>query len=258
MSTRTVVVTGAGSGIGRAIVQAFAENGDSVHAVDISEAAIKETAELFSDHDVTPHSGDVSSYGEMEGIVERAAASNPNGVIDVMVAAAGVYDAYAGIEDTTPELFDRIIAINLTGVYNAHRAANRVIRHNGGRLITIGSIGAVSGAADGLAYCASKAGLEGMNRRLAIDVAETGVTANIVAPGAVKTAIAETSRANVGHLHPPVQRRTLPKEVFDWIIPMKRSGEPSEIASVVLFLASEEASYVTGQTITVDGGWTAQ
>jgi NAD(P)-dependent dehydrogenase (short-subunit alcohol dehydrogenase family) len=258
MSARTVVVTGAGSGIGRAIVKVFAENGDSVHAVDISDAGIKETADLFSKYDVTPYTGDVSSYADMERVVDAAAASNPHGVIDVMVPAAGVYDAYAGIEDTTPELWDRIIAINLTGVFNAHRAASRVIRHDGGRLITIGSIGAVSGAADGLAYCASKAGLEGMNRRLAIDVAEIGVTANIVAPGAIKTSIAETSKVNVGHLHPAVKRRTLPPEIFDWIIPMKRSGEVSEIASVVLFLAGKGASYITGQVITVDGGWTAQ
>jgi NAD(P)-dependent dehydrogenase (short-subunit alcohol dehydrogenase family) len=258
MTARTVVVTGAGSGIGRAIVAAFAENGDSVHAVDISEAGIAETGEQLAAYDVTPHTGDVSSYQDMERIVDAAATSNPDGLIDVMVPAAGVYDAYAGIEDTSPELFERILAINLTGVFNAHRAAVRVIRHGSGRLITIGSIGAQSGAADGIAYCASKAGLEGMNRRMAIDVAEYGVTANIVAPGAVKTPIAETSKVNVGHLHPPVQRRTLPKHVFDWIIPLQRSGETSEIASVVMFLASDGASYVTGQTIVVDGGWTAQ
>jgi NAD(P)-dependent dehydrogenase (short-subunit alcohol dehydrogenase family) len=258
MSARTVVVTGAGSGIGRAIVKAFAETGESVHAVDISEAAINETADLFAGHNVTPYTADVSSYEDMERVVDAAAASNPDGLIDVMVPAAGVYDAYAGIEDTSPELFERVVAVNLAGVFNCHRAASRVIRHNTGRLITIGSIGAVRGAADGLAYAASKAGLEGMNNRLACDVAEIGVTSNIVAPGAVDTAIRETSVANVGHLHPPVQRRHFPKEVFDWVIPLKRSAQPSEIASVVLFLAGEGASYITGQTITVDGGWTAQ
>ncbi|MGD6741813.1 SDR family NAD(P)-dependent oxidoreductase [Streptomyces sp. BH106] len=258
MSARTVVVTGAGSGIGRAIVKAFAENGDRVHAVDISEDGIKETANLFAEHDVTPHTADVSSYEDVERVVDIAAAGNPDGLIDVMVPAAGVYDAYAGIEDTSPELFARILAVNLTGAFNCHRAASRVIRHDTGRLITIGSIGAVRGAADGLAYAASKAGLEGMNRRLACDVAENGVTANIVAPGAVDTAIRETSAATVGHLHPPVRRRTLPKEIFDWAIPLKRTAQPSEIASVVFFLAGEGASYITGQTITVDGGWTAQ
>jgi NAD(P)-dependent dehydrogenase (short-subunit alcohol dehydrogenase family) len=258
MTKRTVVVTGAGSGIGRAIVQGFAEQGDTVHAVDISEAGIKESAELFAAYDVRPHVGDVAHHEDMDRVVDAAAASDPDGRIDVMVAAAGVYDAYAGIEDTSPELWDRVISINLTGVFNAHRAAARVIRPGTGRLITIGSIGAVRGAADGLAYAASKGGLEGMNHRLACDVAESGVTANIVAPGAVVTSIRETSKQNVGHLHPEVQRKTLPADIFKWIIPMKRSGQPSEIASVVLFLASEAASYITGETITVDGGWSAQ
>lgn len=258
MSARTVVVTGAGSGIGRAIVEAFAVEGASVHAVDLSEAGVVETASLLSEYNVTAHTGDVSSYADMERVVDAAAASSTDGTIDVMVTAAGVYDAYAGIEDTSPELFERIVAINLTGVFNAHRAAVRVIRHGTGRLITIGSIGAQSGAADGLAYCASKAGLEGLNRRMAIDVAELGVTANIVAPGAIRTPIAETSKEHVGHLHPDVKRKTLPKHVFDWIIPLQRSGEPSEVASVVMFLAGDGASYITGQTITVDGGWTAQ
>jgi NAD(P)-dependent dehydrogenase (short-subunit alcohol dehydrogenase family) len=254
---RAVVVTGGGSGIGRAIVEAFAVQGDTVYAFDISEAGVKETAAQLSEYDVRPHTGDVSQYEDLEGVVD-AAAREHGGHIDVMVAAAGVYDAYAGIEDTSAELWNRVLSINLTGVFNAHRAAARVIRHGTGRLITIGSIGAIRGAADGLAYAASKGGLEGMNHRLAVDVAEYGVTANIVAPGAVTTSIAATSREIVGHLHPGQKRRTLPPDIFDWLIPLKRSGRPAEIASVVHFLAGEGASYITGQTIVVDGGWTAQ
>jgi 3-oxoacyl-[acyl-carrier protein] reductase len=257
MTGRAVVLTGAGSGIGRAIAAAFAKNGDTVYALDISEAGITETARQLAEYDVYPFTGDVSRYEDIKQVVDTAAA-NHEGHIDVMVAAAGVYDAYAGIEDTSPELWDRIISINLTGVFNAHRAAASVIRPQTGRLITIGSIGAVRGAADGIAYAASKGGLEGMNHRLALDVAEMGVTSNIIAPGAIETSIQETSKANVGHLHPEVQRRKLPADVFAWLIPLKRMGQPSEIASLAVFLASQDAGYITGQTITVDGGWTAQ
>jgi NAD(P)-dependent dehydrogenase (short-subunit alcohol dehydrogenase family) len=256
MSGRVVVVTGAGSGIGRAIVAAFAEMGDRVYAVDISQEGVAETAALLSDFDVRPHVGDVSVYEDMEKVVDTAADAN-GGHVDVMVSAAGVFDDYAGIDDTSPELWERVISINLTGSFFAHRAAARVIRPGSGRLITIGSIGGSRGAADGLAYAASKAGLEGMNRRLALDVADKSVTANVVAPGAVKTAIATNSKQIVGHLHPAQKRRTLPKEVMDYLIALGRAADPSEIASVVVFLASEGASYITGQTVTVDGGWTA-
>jgi NAD(P)-dependent dehydrogenase (short-subunit alcohol dehydrogenase family) len=253
---RAVVVTGAGSGIGRAIAAAFAQNGDSVHVLDISEETAKETAAQLSAYDVYAHAGDVSRFEDVERVVNAAA--EVHGGVDVMVSAAGVYDSYAGIDDTSIELWQRVLSINLTGAFNAHRAAVRVMRPGGGRLITIGSIGGTRGAADGLAYAASKAGLEGMNRRLALDVAERGITANIVAPGAIVTPIRETSKRNIGHLHPEQQRRTIPPEILDWLIPVRRFGQPEEIASTVLFLASEAAGYITGQSIVVDGGWTAQ
>jgi NAD(P)-dependent dehydrogenase (short-subunit alcohol dehydrogenase family) len=253
---RAVVVTGAGSGIGRAIAGAFAALGDAVYALDLSEEGIRETAAQLGDR-VQPFTGDVSSYADVERVVEAAAAEH--GCLDVMVSAAGVYDAYAGIDDTSPELWDRILSVNLTGAFNACRAAVRHMdRERGGRLITIGSIGAARGAADGLAYCASKAGLEGMNRRLACDVAERGITANLICPGAIVTPIRETSEQHVGHLHPAEQRKRIPSAVMDWIIPAGRFGEPKEIASTAVFLASDDASYITGQSITVDGGWTAQ
>ncbi|GAA4013565.1 SDR family NAD(P)-dependent oxidoreductase [Streptomyces plumbiresistens] len=254
--SRAVIVTGAGSGIGRAITAAFALQGDAVHALDISEEAAKETAAQLAEYDVHPHVGDVSRFEDVERVVN--AAVEAHGGLDVMVSAAGVYDGYAGIDDTSVELWERVLSINLTGVFNAHRAAVPAMRPTGGRLITIGSIGGSRGAADGLAYAASKAGLEGMNRRLALDVAERGITANIVAPGAIDTPIRETSKRTIGHLHPEHKRRTLPPDILDWLIPVRRFGRPEEIASTVLFLASEAADYITGQSIVVDGGWTAQ
>src|SRR6516164_9478291 len=109
----TVVVTGAGSGIGRAIAAAFAALGDAVYALDISDDAALETATQLAGHDVKPFGGDVSNYSEIERVVEAAAGEH--GRVDIMVSAAGVYDSYAGIDDTSPELWERILAVNLTG-----------------------------------------------------------------------------------------------------------------------------------------------
>jgi NAD(P)-dependent dehydrogenase (short-subunit alcohol dehydrogenase family) len=126
-NNRTIVVTGAGSGIGRAIVRNFAEQGDSVLAFDISEAGVNETRVELRDYDVRPFVGDISVSEDIEAVV-AAAAKAGGGYLDVMVSAAGVYDDYAGIEDTSRELWDRLISINLTGTFNAQRAAAAVIR----------------------------------------------------------------------------------------------------------------------------------
>src|SRR5205814_682939 len=104
---RAVVVTGAGSGIGRAIAAAFAKLGDAVYALDLSEAAARETAAQLEGHDVKPFAGDVSNHADVERVVEVAA--QEHGHLDVLVSAAGVYDAYAGIDDTSPELWQRIL-----------------------------------------------------------------------------------------------------------------------------------------------------
>jgi 3-oxoacyl-[acyl-carrier protein] reductase len=253
---RVVVVTGAGSGIGRAIVQAFAELGDRVHALDLIGESAKQTADQLSEYHVVPHAGDVSVYDDIAGVMGAAAADG--GRVDVVVAAAGVYDGYAGIEDATADLWNRIIGVNLTGTFNTHRAAVPFMKSFGGRLIAIGSIGGTRGAPDGIAYAASKSGLDGMNRRLSLDVAEYGITANVIAPGLIDTPIRETSLQHVGHLYPAEKRRTIPQDVLEWLVPLRRAGQPSEIAATAAFLASEGAAYITGQTLYVDGGWTAQ
>jgi 3-oxoacyl-[acyl-carrier protein] reductase len=254
---RSVVVTGAGSGIGRAIARAFAAKGDVVHVIDISAESVEDTTNAISGH-VEGHVADVSVLADVERIVQTAA-FKAGGRLDVFVNAAGVFENYAGIDNITAELWDRVIKINLTGCFNGCKAAVAAMPEpGGGRIITIGSIAAYRGGADGLAYCASKAALLGLNRRLSIEVARRGITSNVICPGATETPIRETSAEVLGDLFPTEQRLGQPPEVREWLIPAGRAASPDEIAALAMFLGSDAAGYITGQAICIDGGWTAQ
>lgn len=256
--TRTVAVTGAGSGIGRGIARAFLAAGYAVFAGDISEDRLEETVKELNGPD-TLHTRrvDVGDYGSVEAFVAEAAARTA--CLDVLVNCAGVFDGYADVEETTPELWAKVIGINLTGAFHGCRAAaRRMIPQRSGRIITIGSVAGQRGAADGLSYVASKAGIEGLNRRLAIDVGPHNITANVVAPGVIRTNLRATSTELLGDLVATQQRGIgVSPEIMDFLIPAHRAAEPSEVADVVVFLASEAAGYVNGQVIAVDGGWTA-
>jgi 3-oxoacyl-[acyl-carrier protein] reductase len=251
---RSVAVTGAGSGIGLAIARAFAELGDDVHIADISSDRLAE-ARAAIDGSITTHELDVTDADAVRAFVEAA---SPEGRLDVFVSNAGIFDGYASIEETSRELWDRIIGVNLTGAFNGVKAASeRMIPNSAGRIIMIGSVAGQRGAADGLAYAASKAGLEGMNRRLAVDLGPHGITTNVVAPGVIKTDIRKNSEEQLKGVVDFDRGIGASDELMDFLIPAKRGGDPAEIASLVTFLASEGAAYLTGQTVAVDGGWTA-
>jgi NAD(P)-dependent dehydrogenase (short-subunit alcohol dehydrogenase family) len=255
---RTVAITGAGSGIGRAIAVAFIAAGYEVYASDVSATRLDDTVvELGRPETLHTEKVDVSSATEVANFVTLAAAAT--GTLDVMVNCAGVFDGYADIVETTPELWNKVIGINLTGAFHGCRAAAQVmIRQRHGRIITVGSVAGQRGAADGLAYVTSKAGIEGMNRRLAIDLGPHNVTANVVAPGVIRTNLRATSEELLGDLVSTQQRGIgVSPAVMDFLIPAHRSGAPSEVADLIVFLASDSAGYINGQVIAVDGGWTA-
>jgi len=181
------------------------------------------------------------------------------GSVDVLAGCAGVFDGLAGVEQTTYELWNRVIDINLTGTFNVVKpVAAEMVAQKSGSIVLIGSIAGTRALPDGLAYDASKAALEGMTRRLAVDLGQYGINANLVAPGVVQTGIRATSEEILGDMVPDtnVGVGTNP-ELMKMLIPLQRGGSAEEVAATVFFLASEGAAYISGDVIHVDGGWIA-
>ena len=253
---RSVIITGAGSGIGAAVAEAFAEAGDRVFLAELSKDRLDQTVESIGSGNVWGRPADVTdraAIGEFAAwVVEQT------GRIDVLVSNAGVFDGVASITETGSELWDKVIGINLTGCFNSIKAVTgQMIAQRRGRIITIGSIAATRAIPDGIAYCAAKAGLEGLTRRLAVDLSQYGVTANVVAPGVIKTGIRANSEEILGDLVQVNRGVGASADLMDLLIPAKRGGSPAEIAATVFFLASEGAAYISGDVVHVDGGWIA-
>ena len=257
---RSVAVTGGGSGIGQAIALAFAAAGHPVHVGDISQARVEGTV-VTAGSDAGPvraHVLDVTDLAAVEAFT-RAADEDPDGEgLGVFVNCAGVFDGYAGIEGTSPELWRRIIDVNLTGCFHGCKCAASVLAaRGGGRIINVGSVAGRHGGADGLAYAASKAGIEGMTRRLAIDIGRQNITANVIAPGVISTNIRANSAEVLGDLVDVNRGIGTSSDKMDYLIPVGRAGRADEVAATACFLASDAAAYITGQVISVDGGWDA-
>ncbi|WP_368680772.1 SDR family NAD(P)-dependent oxidoreductase (plasmid) [Rhodococcus opacus] len=252
------MVTGAGSGIGQSIAQQFARSGDIVYALDIDEGRAK-SALVGVDGDIRPVRVDVRDYEHVASVLGEA--RERTGRLDVVVNSAGVFDGYAGIQGTTPELWQRVIELNLTGAFNVARAAGLLMLKDdgGGRIIMISSIGGERASLDGLSYVTSKAGLNHMVRRLAFELGRENITVNAVCPGSIGTNLKQTSEEILGNVVDMSNGigRAMTAETLNFVLPAGRSGTTDEVAAVVEFLAGPGGSYVNGQAIAVDGGWTA-
>lgn len=258
MSSRTVIITGAGSGIGAGIARAFVEAGDRVHLLDISdERASAVASELAAPELTVARQLDVTDADAVTALVDEICAEA--GSIDVLVSNAGVFDSCASVQTTSHELWRRVIDINLTGAFNVIKpVAEAMIANGAGRIIGIGSIAGQRALPDGLAYCTSKAALEGMFRRLAFDVGPHGITANLIAPGVIRSSIRANSTEILGDIAPDANVGVgVNADLMDLLIPARRAGQPSEIAALAVFLASDAAGYINGDVIHVDGGWIA-
>ena len=245
---KVALVTGARQGIGEGIALELGRAGANVMLVDLDAKkcapVVAKLLKLGVKADAI--SADVSDHEA--ALTAIAATVKSFKKLDILVNNAGIYP-YKPVLEMTEEDWDKVLDVNLKGVFNFSQAAARQMasQGKGGRIVNVSSIASIVGFSGLTHYCASKGGVNGFTRALALELAQKNVTVNAVLPGAIDTPGA------TGLLKDPKTR-----EVFLQMIPAHRFGLPKDIAAAVLYLASDEASYVTGQTITVDGGWTSQ
>jgi 3-oxoacyl-[acyl-carrier protein] reductase len=245
---KVVLVTGSSRGIGAAILTKFAEAGAAcaLHFWDDPDGANKKDAETLAaklaalpgSPAVRTFAADVRDAAQVEGLMRQV--KNAFGGLDVLVNNAGILRDRS-IRKMTLDDWTAVIQTNLTGVFHCCKYAAEVLR-DGGRVVSIASVAGLVGIHGQANYAAAKAGVIGMTRSLAKEFARRQITVNAVAPGVVQTAM-------LGEIKPEVMAEYLKQ------IPVGRLAQPEDIANVVLFLASEESGYITGQVIPVTGGW---
>ncbi len=235
------IVTGASQGIGQAIALELAAAGAAVHLVDIQKDKLEEVAEQIraAGAKASVHSADVTQASQVEAVVQAVLAEDKR--LDHLVNNAGITRDNL-LMRMREEEWDAVLNINLKGVYLFSKAVIRhMIGQRSGRIVNIASVVGLMGNVGQANYAASKAGVIGFSKSLAREVASRGITVNCLAPGYIATPMTERLSEEV-------------KKAFLENIPLKRFGTPGEVARVVLFLLSEDAAYMTGQVLGVNGG----
>ena len=244
-NSRVVVVTGGASGIGLGVCKLFAANGHPVAMLDVQDEALeRESAALrAAGGKVLAHHADVSSRASIDAAY--AAVRRELGPISIVIANAGISMSLPFLS-TSLEAWQRMIDVNLTGVFHTlQAAAPDMVDRKWGRIVTISSQAAQSGAPDRAHYAASKGGVIGLTRALARELAPHGITVNTIPPSLVDTPLARAGETS---------GQVPPLEVIAQMIPIARPGTPEDIANACEFLCSDKASYITGQEINVNGG----
>ena len=238
----------------------LASRGAQVAAVDLDEAAARDTAQLITrvGGRAASFRADVSLSAEIDAAV--TAAIRELGPLEIMVNNAGILDGYVNVDEMDEGVWRRVIDIDLTGVFlGSKRALREMLPRGRGRIINMASVAGLNGTGGGAAYIAAKHGVVGLTRQMAVIYSARGITVNCVCPGPVLTGLRQRSQEILGPGVPDMSTRGIAvnDEQIRALLPMQRRGTVEEIASAVCFLASDEANYITGHSLVVDGGWRA-
>ena len=247
LANKVAVITGAGSGMGKAAALIFAAEGAKVAAADIAEAQVKETAAEITRKggDAVAIRADVSKSEDVKRMIDDTVAKY--GGLNIVYNNAGIEGESNFMSNMTEEQFDRVIAINLRGVFLGMKyALPHLIKAGGGSIINQASIAGMVAVRGGAAYSAAKAGVIALTRVGALEYGRYNIRVNAICPGAIETPMAQRIRQGQPPNPKAIQR----------ISALGRMAEPEEIAKVALFLASDDSSFATGAPFIIDGGWT--
>ena len=242
---KVLIVTGGGGGIGRAVAERFATDGARIALVDVDERGLKESVAAVERRGGMAHAirADVTRVDEVRRYVQ--ATLERFGAIDFFHNNAGVLGDLKPLTEYPEESFDKVIAVNVRGVWLGMKYVAPAMRTPGAAIVNTASIAGLMGSRNIVAYTASKHAVVGLTRTGALELASRGIRVNAICPAPIETNMVKALEAGAG---------STARERLTATLPLKRFGEPAEVAALVAFLCSEDAAYITGGIYTVDGG----